>query len=109
MTGCNIRAGDLLASGTISGTTEDSFGSMMELSWKGSKDVLLANADPSNNTRKYLKDGDRVTMTGYAQGNGYRIGFGEVTGVVYPADSPVTAVNPNSEKRGTIDLFVLLK
>lgn len=86
--GCNMRAGDLLGTGTISGTTPDSLGSMLELSWRGSREVKLANAsDPENSVRKFLKDGDRVTMIGYAQGDGYRVGFGEVSGRVLPANT----------------------
>jgi fumarylacetoacetase len=79
--GCNLRPGDLLASGTISGPTPDSFGSMLELAWKGTKPIALPNGE----VRMFLQDGDRVTMTGWCQGPGYRIGFGEVTGVVLPA------------------------
>jgi fumarylacetoacetase len=79
--GCNLRPGDLLASGTISGPTPDSFGSMLELAWKGTKPLTFPNGE----TRVFLQDGDRVTMTGWCQGNGYRVGFGEVTGTVLPA------------------------
>jgi fumarylacetoacetase len=79
--GCNLRPGDLLASGTISGPTPDSFGSMMELSWRGTKPINLASGE----TRTFLQDGDRITLTGWAQGNGYRIGFGEARGRILPA------------------------
>jgi fumarylacetoacetase len=79
--GCNLRPGDLLATGTISGPTPDSFGSMLELAWRGSKPVQFPNGE----TRSFLQDGDRVTMTGWCQGDGYRIGLGEVTGVLLPA------------------------
>lgn len=79
--GCNLRPGDLLASGTISGPTPDSFGSLMELSWRGTKPIPL----PDGETRSFLQDGDRVTLTGWCQGDGYRVGFGEVTGKVLPA------------------------
>jgi fumarylacetoacetase len=79
--GCNLCAGDLLASGTISGPTPDSFGSLLELAWKGTKPLQLSSGE----TRAFLQDGDRVSMTGYAQGDGYRVGFGEVTGKVLPA------------------------
>src|SRR5262249_1861894 len=79
--GCNLRPGDLLGSGTISGPTPDSFGSMLELAWKGTKPIALPNGE----VRMFLQDGDRVTMTGWCQGPGYRIGFGEVTGLVLPA------------------------
>uniref|UniRef100_A0A674A2G8 Fumarylacetoacetase n=1 Tax=Salmo trutta TaxID=8032 RepID=A0A674A2G8_SALTR len=79
--GCNVRPGDLLASGTISGPDPDSFGSMLELSWKGSKTVDLGGGE----TRTFLKDGDEVTLTGYCEGNGYRVGFGPCAGTILPA------------------------
>jgi fumarylacetoacetase len=81
ITGCNVQAGDLYASGTISGESEDSYGSMLELSWKGEKPLKLSNGEE----RTFLQDGDCVTMTGYADTDGYRIGFGEVTGKILPA------------------------
>lgn len=81
ITGCNVRPGDLLASGTISGPTEESYGSMLELSWRGSKTIDIGNGA----TRKFLQDGDEVVMTGYCQGEGYRVGFGLCTGKVLPA------------------------
>jgi len=81
VSGCNIRPGDLLASGTISGETEDSFGSMLELSWRGSRTVDLGNGV----TRKFLQDGDDVIVSGFCQGQGYRVGFGNCTGKVLPA------------------------
>jgi fumarylacetoacetase len=74
--GCNLRPGDLLASGTISGPTPDAYGSLLELSWRGSKPITFPNGE----TRTFIADGDRVTMTGWCQGDGYRVGFGEVTG-----------------------------
>ena len=86
VTGCNIRPADLYASGTISGPTEDSYGSMLELSWKGEKPLRFPNGEE----RAFLEDGDRVTMTGYAAGDGYRIGFGDVTGKILPAREPLT-------------------
>ena len=79
--GCNVRPGDLMASGTISGPTPESLGSMLEICWKGERPLEL----PSGETRKMLQDGDNVLMTGYAQGEGYRIGFGEVTGELFSA------------------------
>lgn len=79
--GCNLRPGDLLATGTISGPTPDSFGSMLELAWKGTKPIRLG----SEETRTFLEDSDRVMMTGWCQGTGYRIGFGEVAGAILPA------------------------
>src|SRR4029077_14017597 len=78
--GCNLRPGDLLASGTISGPSADSFGSLLELTWKGTKPLLL-----DGQTRTFLQDGDRVTMTGWCQGSTYRVGFGTVTARVLPA------------------------
>jgi fumarylacetoacetase len=82
--GCNLRPGDLLASGTISGPTPDSYGSLIELAWKGTKPLSLSSGE----TRVFLQDGDRVTMTAWCQGPGYRIGFGEVTGRILPAVHP---------------------
>jgi fumarylacetoacetase len=79
--GCNLRPGDLLASGTISGPTEESRGCMLELTWRGANPLTLPNGE----TRKWLEDGDSLTITGWAQGEGHRIGFGEVTGRVLPA------------------------
>ena len=79
--GCNLQPGDLLASGTISGSTEESRGCMLELTWRGANPLTLPNGE----TRKWLEDGDSLTITGWAQGDGYRIGFGEVNGRVIPA------------------------
>jgi fumarylacetoacetase len=79
--GCNLQPGDLLASGTISGLTPDSYGSMLELSWRGSKPLTLSGGEQ----RTFLQDGDRVTMRGWCQGQGYRVGFGEVTGRILAA------------------------
>ena len=79
--GCNLRTGDLLATGTISGPTPDSYGSLLELAWRGTRPLVLGDGE----TRTFLQDGDRVTMTGWCQGNGYRVGFGTVTGKILPA------------------------
>jgi fumarylacetoacetase len=79
--GCNLQPGDLLASGTISGPEEDSRGCLLELTWRGSQPLTL----DSGETRRFLEDGDRVTMTAWCQGDGYRVGFGSVTGMVRPA------------------------
>merc|ERR1719466_754777 len=81
VTGCNMRPGDLLASGTISGPEPTSFGSMLELSWRGSKPVPLTEGGE----RKFLQDGDNVVMTGVCRGEGFNVGFGAVEGVVLPA------------------------
>ncbi|MEL7001425.1 MAG: fumarylacetoacetase [Bacteroidota bacterium] len=79
--GCNIQPGDMYASGTISGPTSDSYGSMLELAWKGTKPVKLSNGTD----RKFIEDGDTVIMRGYAEKDGLRIGFGEVSTEVLPA------------------------
>jgi len=79
--GCNVRVGDMLASGTISGPTSDSYGSMLELSWSGSKPVPLDNGS----TRTFIEDGDRVHMRGFASKDGKRVGFGEVSAEVLPS------------------------
>ena len=79
--GCNLRPGDLLASGTVSGPTPDSLGCLLELTWRGSRPLTL----PDGEVRRFLEDGDTVSMTGWCQGAGYRVGFGEVAGTVLPA------------------------
>jgi fumarylacetoacetase len=79
--GCNLRPGDLLASGTISGDAVDAFGSMLELTWRGERPLSL----PTGERRSFLEDGDRVIVSGWAQGAGFRIGFGDAEGVVLPA------------------------
>lgn len=79
--GCNLQPGDLLASGTISGPTEESRGCMLELTWRGANPLQLSTGE----TRKWLEDGDTLSITGWCQGDGYRIGFGEVNGRVISA------------------------
>ncbi len=79
--GCNINVGDMMASGTISGPTEDSYGSMLELSWKGSKPIKLDTGEE----RKFIEDGDTVILKGYAEKEGVRVGFGEVRSKLLPA------------------------
>ncbi len=74
--GCNLQTGDLLASGTISGPSEESRGCMLELTWRGANPLKLPNGE----TRKWLEDGDTLMITGHCQGDGYRVGFGEVSG-----------------------------
>jgi fumarylacetoacetase len=71
--GCNINAGDMMASGTISGPSPDSYGSMLELSWRGEKPLRLKDGSE----RKFIQDGDSVIMRAYCQNEHYRIGFGE--------------------------------
>ncbi len=79
--GCNVRSGDMMGSGTISGPTKDSYGSMLELSWKGTKPVQMNDGSE----RKFINDNDTVIMRGYCKNNEVRIGFGECTGKVLPA------------------------
>jgi len=79
--GCNAQTGDLMASGTISGPTPESYGSMLELSWRGERPIDFPNGEK----RTFLKDGDEITMRGWCQGDGYRVGFGEVSGRILPA------------------------
>src|SRR5438034_2253711 len=76
ISGCNLQPGDLLASGTISGPTEESRGCMLELTWRGQNPLKLPDAE----TRKWLEDGDILSITAWCQGEGYRVGFGEVSG-----------------------------
>lgn len=78
--GCNVRVGDLMASGTISGPGKGSFGSLLEISWGGKEPIVLCDGS----TRTFLLDGDTVIMRGFAQKNGMRVGFGEVRGKVVP-------------------------
>jgi fumarylacetoacetase len=84
--GCNLRPGDLLASGTISGSTPDSYGSLLERTWRGSRPLAVGGE-----TRTFLLDGDRVTLTAWCQGDGYRVGFGSATGTITP---PVLETDP---------------
>lgn len=79
--GCNMRCGDMLASGTISGPTEGSFGSMLEIAWKGTKPVAMKDGS----TRSFIQDNDTVIMRGYSEKDGVRIGFGECAAKVLPA------------------------
>ena len=81
--GCEMRAGDLLASGTISGPEATSYGSMLELSWRGSKTVQLSD---NGQERKFLKDGDTVIVRGFCEKAGLRLGFGQCVGQLLPAD-----------------------
>ncbi len=81
--GAVVRAGDLFATGTISGETPDSYGSMIELAWRGTQPVGF----PDGTSRVYLDDGDTVVMRAWAGGDGRpRVGFGEVTGTILPAE-----------------------
>lgn len=76
--GCAIRCGDMMASGTISGPEKGSYGSMLEIAWKGTQPIEMADGTQ----RKFIQDQDTVSMRGYAQGEGFRIGFGECRGKI---------------------------
>ncbi|MBP9192052.1 MAG: fumarylacetoacetase [Ignavibacteria bacterium] len=81
VSGCNMRTGDLLASGTISGPEKNSFGSLLELTWRGSEPLKFSNGEE----RKFLQDGDTLIISGFCEKDGVRIGFGEVSGKILPA------------------------
>jgi fumarylacetoacetase len=80
--GCAMNVGDLLGSGTISGPEKDQRGSLLEISWNGTEPVELA----SGVKRTFLEDGDSLVMRGWCQGDGYRVGFGEVEGTILAAE-----------------------
>lgn len=93
--GCNMRTGDLLGSGifvcnkgTISGPTPDSYGSLLELNWNGTKDIMLNDGS----SRKFLEDGDEVILRGSCSNGGQRLGFGSCAGVILP--SPLSSRKP---------------
>ncbi|SDH94771.1 fumarylacetoacetate hydrolase [Paraburkholderia steynii] len=81
VSGCNTRVGDLMGSGTISGPTDDSFGSLLELTWNGKNPLQLKDGG----TRGFIEDGDELTLAGWCQGDGYRVGFGTCVGEILPA------------------------
>jgi fumarylacetoacetase len=80
--GCAMNVGDLLGSGTISGPDKHQRGSLLEISWNGSEPIELA----AGIKRAFLEDGDSLVMRGWCQGDGYRVGFGEVEGTILPAE-----------------------
>ena len=79
--GCDLNTGDLLGTGTISGSEKESRGSLLELTWRGTEPINLGEGEQ----REWIEDGDEMTITGWCQGEGYRVGFGEVTGTIVPA------------------------
>jgi fumarylacetoacetase len=80
--GCNLRPGDLLATGTVSGPTRQSRGCLLELTWKGTEPLVL----PTGEVRRFLEDGDEVVFRGWCERDGFRrLGFGECRGRVLPA------------------------
>jgi fumarylacetoacetase len=80
--GCAMNIGDLLGSGTISGPEKHQRGSLLEISWNGTEPLEL----PGGGKRTFLEDGDSLSMRGWCQGDGYRVGFGEVEGTILPAE-----------------------
>jgi fumarylacetoacetase len=80
--GCAMNVGDVLGSGTISGPDKDARGSLLEISWNGTEPIEL----PGGAKRTFLEDGDSLVMRGWCQGDGYRVGFGEVEGTILPAE-----------------------
>lgn len=80
--GCNVEVGDLYASGTISGKDENSYGSMLELTWRGTKPLQLKDGSE----RKFINDNDTIIMRGFSEKDGKRVGFGEVSGKILPAN-----------------------
>lgn len=76
-----MRPGDLLGSGTISGPTADSYGSLIEITWNATKPLKMTTGED----RSFLEDGDTINLKGFCQGNGYRIGFGPCSGTILPA------------------------
>jgi fumarylacetoacetase len=82
--GCNLRPGDLIASGTVSGATKDSRGCLLELAWRGTEPVTLSSGEQ----RRFLEDGDEVILRGYCEREGFaRIGFGECRGTIVSSDA----------------------
>jgi fumarylacetoacetase len=79
--GCNVNVGDVMASGTISGKDESSYGSLLEISWGGKKPFELKDGSK----RTFIEDNDTVTMRGFAEKEGKRVGFGQVTGTILPS------------------------
>ncbi|WBL21394.1 MULTISPECIES: fumarylacetoacetase [unclassified Zunongwangia] len=82
--GCPVNSGDMMASGTISGATPDTYGSMLELSWKGEKPIALADGS----SRSFIKDNDTVIMRGHCENESIRIGFGEINTKLLPVFEP---------------------
>lgn len=80
--GCNINVGDMMGSGTISGPDPKEYGSFMELTWKGTKPIMLNDGSE----RKFVNDHDTITIKGYCEKEGVRVGFGECMATVLPAN-----------------------
>jgi fumarylacetoacetase len=114
ITGCSMKAGDLLGSGTISGPTDSSYGSMLELSWKGTKNIAIGE---DNDTRTFLNDGDTIRMRGHCEKyDGTRVGFGECDGTIKASNvmsspildnGPTKEINPSSAELDRYQDFTL--
>ena len=85
-TGCNMRAGDLIGTGTISGSQPGTYGSLLELSWNGTKPIKILSGGSGETTRTFLQDGDTVRMYGRVKQGG--VGFGDCTGTILPPSPP---------------------
>jgi len=83
--GCAMNTGDLLGSGTISGADKSALGSLLEMSWGGKEPLTL----PTGEIRSFIEDGDTLILRGRASGDGFCVGFGECTGKILPAVTPV--------------------
>ena len=101
--GCNIQAGDMMASGTISGNEESAYGSMLELSWKGTKPLKM----PDGSERKFINDGDTVIMKAHCQKENVRIGFGEVKPRCYQLNNELLmqSINPDIERKEILNRY----
>uniref|UniRef100_A0A453NLR8 Fumarylacetoacetase n=1 Tax=Aegilops tauschii subsp. strangulata TaxID=200361 RepID=A0A453NLR8_AEGTS len=78
--GCNLRPGDMFATGTLSGPEPDSLGCLLEITWNGQKEISVGNS-----IRKFLQDGDEVILTACCKGEDYNVGFGTCTGKILPS------------------------
>ena len=90
--GCKVRAGDMMGSGTISGKTKDSYGSMLELTWAGKEPITLKDGT----TRTFFNDGDNVILRGYCENEKIRIGFAKCTGKILPPFQPASSTKINT-------------
>ena len=98
-----LQAGDIMASGTISGNEESTYGSMLELSWKGTKPLKM----PDGSERKFINDGDTVIMKAHCEKKGVRIGFGEVKPKYYLPNSEflMQSINPDIERKEILNRY----
>jgi len=103
VSGCPMKPGDLLGSGTISGATPDSYGSMLELTWRGRDEIKLSDGG----VRKFLKDSDTINLRGFCKEGDVRIGFGDCSGQILPAGARDKAAPAAAPERAKFENFVL--